>query len=61
MKLKIFQEIIQNKNEKIEFSLITNLETGNSKIFLINKPIHQDFIEYKDQIKDFYKKQNYFL
>ena len=55
MKLKIFKEIIQNKNKKIEFSLITNLETGNSKIFLINKPIHQDFIEYKDQIKDFYK------
>jgi xanthine dehydrogenase accessory factor len=55
MKLKIFQEIIQNKNKKIEFSLITNLETGNSKIFLINKPIDQDFIEYEDQIKDFYK------
>ena len=55
MKLKIFQEIINNKNKKIEFSLITNLETGNSKIFLINKPIDQDFVEYEDQIKDFCK------
>jgi xanthine dehydrogenase accessory factor len=55
MELKIFQEIIQNKNNKIEFSLITNLETGNSKIFLISKPIDQDFAEYEQQIKVFYK------
>ena len=33
MELKILQEIIKNKNKKIEFSLITNLETGISKIF----------------------------
>ena len=55
MKLKIFQEIIQNKNKKIEFSLITNLETGNSKIFLIGNTIDQDFADYEEQIKSFYK------
>ena len=33
MKLKILEEIIQNKNKKIEFAVITNLETGNSEIF----------------------------
>ena len=61
MKLKVFQEIIQNKNKKIEFSLITNLETGNSKIFLINNPIDQDFADYEEQIKVFIKikKWNY--
>ncbi|MDB9935471.1 XdhC family protein [Candidatus Pelagibacter sp.] len=55
MKLKILEEIIQNKNKKIEFSVITNLETGNSKIFLINSPIDQDFADYEEQIKSFYK------
>ena len=55
MKLKILEEIIQNKNKKIEFSVITNLETGNSKIFLISNPIDQDFADYGEQIKSFYK------
>ena len=55
MKLKILEEIIQNKNKKIEFSVITNLETGNSKIFLISNHIDQDFADYEEQIKSFYK------
>ena len=55
MELKILQEIIQNKNKKIEFSVITNLETGNSKIFLVSEPIDQDFVEYEEQIKNFYR------
>ena len=55
MKLKILEEIIQNKNKKIEFSVITNLETGNSKIFLISNRIDQDFADYEEQIKSFYK------
>ena len=55
MELKILQEIIQNKNKKIEFSVITNLETGNSKIFLVSEPIDQDFVEYEEQINNFYR------
>ena len=55
MKLKILEEIIQRKNKKNEFSVITNLETGNSKIFLISNPIDQDFADYEEQIKSFYK------
>ena len=55
MELKILQEIIKNKNKKIEFSLITNLETGISKIFLISNPIDQDFGEYEEKIKESYK------
>ena len=51
MKLKILEEIIQNKNKKNEFSVITNLETGNSKIFLISNPIDRDFADYEEQIK----------
>ena len=55
MELKIFKEIIKNKNKKIEFSVITNLETGNSKIFLAGKPIDQDFIEHEENINFFYR------
>jgi len=55
MKLKILEEIIQRKNKKNEFSVITNLETGNSKIFLISNPIDQDFADYEKQIKSYYK------
>ena len=55
MELKIFQEIIQNRNKKIEFSLITNLDTGNSKIFLADKPIDQDFVEHEEMINFFFK------
>jgi len=55
MKLKILEEIIQRKNKKNEFSVITNLETGNSKIFLISNPIDQDFADYEEQIKSYYK------
>jgi len=55
MELKILQKIIQNKNKKIEFSVITNLETGSSKIFLVSEPIDQDFVEYEEQINNFYR------
>ncbi len=53
MELKIFQEIIKNKNKKIEFSVITNLETGNSKIFLVGEPIDQYFFEHEKKIQFF--------
>ena len=53
MELKIFQEIIKNKNKKIEFSVITNLETGNSKIFLVDEPLDQYFFEHEKKIKIF--------
>ena len=55
MELKILQKIIQNKNKKIEFSVITNLETGSSKIFLVSEPIDQDFVEYEEQVNNFYR------
>ena len=53
MELKIFQEIIKNKNKKIEFSVITNLETGNSKIFLVGEPIDEYFFKHEKKIQFF--------
>jgi len=55
MQLKILQEIIKKKNNKSEFAIITNLETGTSEIFELNKPISKDFEKYKGKINDFYK------
>ena len=55
MQLKILQEIIKKKKNKSEFAIITNLETGSSEIFELDKPISKDFEKYKDKINDFYK------
>jgi len=55
MQLKILQEIIKKKNNKSEFAIITNLETSNSEIFELDKPIGKDFEKYKNQINEFYK------
>ena len=55
MKLKILKEIIKKKENRSEFAIITNLETGNSEIFESNIAISKDFEKYKDKINDFYK------
>ena len=53
MKKKLLSQIITKKNNKSEFSIVTNLETGNSEIFELDKPISKNFEKYKDQINEF--------
>ena len=55
MKQSLLREIIELKNNKREFAIITNLLDGNSIIFENNKPINKDFEKYQDQIIHFYK------
>ena len=55
MQLKILQEIIKKKENKSEFSIITDLESGYSEIFQLDKNISKNFEKYKDQIINFYK------
>ena len=55
MKLKVLKEIIKKKENKSEFAIITNLETGNSEIFESNISISEDFEKYRDKITNFYK------
>ena len=55
MQLKILQEIIKKKENKSEFSIITDLESGYSEIFQLDKNISKNFEKYKDQINNFYK------
>ena len=55
MKLKVLKEVIKKKENRSEFAIITNLETGNSEIFEPNIAISEDFEKYKDKINGFYK------
>ena len=51
MKKQLLKEIIEKKEKKIEFAIITNLENGESCIFEKNKPIDNNFEKYKDKIR----------
>ena len=59
MKKDLLKEIIKKKDKKIEFSIITNLENGESCIFEKDKPLNKNFEEYKNKIiSQFNKKKN---
>ena len=55
MKQSLLTKIIELKDNKKEFAIITNLLDGNSIIFENNKSINKDFKKYQDQIIHFYK------
>jgi len=50
MKKKLLKEIIEKKEKKIEFAIITNLKNGESCIFEKNKALAKNFEKYKDKI-----------
>ena len=59
MKKQLLKEIIEKKEKKIEFAIITNLENGESCIFEKNKPIDKNFEKHKEKINlQFGRKQN---
>ena len=45
MKKQLLKEIIEKKEKKIEFVIVTNLENGESCIFEKNKPIINPLIK----------------
>jgi xanthine dehydrogenase accessory factor len=55
MKQTLLKEIIELKNKKKEFAIITNLLNGNSCIFENDKPINKDFKQYSKQINNFFQ------
>jgi len=57
MKKQLLEEIIIKKNKKIEFSIITNIENGESCIFEKNKPLNKKFEKYKDEINLHFNKK----
>ena len=59
MKKQLLKAIIDKKNKKIEFAIITDLENGKSCIFEKNKLLDKNFEKNKDKIiAHFNKKKN---
>ena len=58
MKKSLLEEIIKKKNNKIEFAVVTNLESGESCIFESDKDLNENFIKYSNQIKSQFNKKN---
>ena len=59
MKIDLLKKIIEKKERKIEFAIITNLEDGEGCIFEKDKPLDKNFEKHKDKIiSQFYKKKN---
>jgi len=55
MKLQTLKSIIEKKKNKSEFAIITNLKTGESKIFEKDKPLSKEMEIYSNQINEFFK------
>ena len=58
MKKELLKKIIEKKNKKIEFAIITNLENSESFIYEKNKTIHKNFEKYKKEIDFKFNKKN---
>ena len=54
MKKKILEKIINKKNKKDEFAIITNISTGESFIFEKNKTINKNFKKHSDEINNYF-------
>ena len=57
MKKQLLKEIIEKKEKKIEFAIVTNLENGESCIFEKSRPISNNFEKYKDKINLHFNKK----
>ena len=57
MKKNLLNKIIEKKNSRSEFALVTNLENGESFVFENNLKIPKNFYKYKKQINIFFKKK----
>ena len=55
MKKHFLQQIIDKKNRKEEFAIITNISTGESFIFEKNKILDANFEKYSDEINDYFE------
>jgi xanthine dehydrogenase accessory factor len=57
MKKKLLKEIIEKKNKKEGFAIITNINNGDSCIYQKNKQLNKNFVEYEEKISFFYNKK----
>ena len=54
MKKQLLKTIIEKKDKKIEFAIITDLSNGESSIFEANKELDKKFEKYKDTINSYF-------
>jgi len=54
MKIKTFKEIIKKKSSNEQFTVLTNLSNGFSEIYKFGIPLSKDFINYKNEIDNYY-------
>ncbi len=57
MKKKLLKNIIEKKEKKIEFAIVTDLANGESCIYEKNKPLDKNFEKYKNKINLFFEKK----
>ena len=55
MKKHFLEQIIDKKNRKEEFAIITNISTGESFIFEKNKTLDENFEKYSEEINDYFE------
>jgi len=55
IKKKLLTEIVEKKNKKIEFAIVTNLENSDSCIFDKKKILNRSFSKYEEEISTFFK------
>jgi len=55
MKIKTLKKIIENKKKHFEFSIITDLSTGETEIFEKDFPLNKKLEKYSKQINNFSK------
>ena len=54
MKIETLKEIIKKKLSNEQFAVLTNLSNGSSEIFKLEIPISKNFINYKNEIENYY-------
>ncbi len=54
MKIETLKEIIKKKLSNEQFAVLTNLNNGYSEIFKLEIPISKNFINYKNEIQNYY-------
>ena len=55
MKIKTLEEILKKKSSKTEFAILTNLENGNSEIYIPGTSPEGEFSKYTNEIEKFFK------
>jgi xanthine dehydrogenase accessory factor len=54
MKIETLKEIIKKKSSNERFAILTNLSDGSSEMFKLGTPISKNFINYKNEIENYY-------